>query len=281
MRKKLYLRLNALRFNFSIRRKGHFFEITMHEKYRGFARMIRIGLTIISLVSAFFYFQSVWYAFLFGLAVFLVLEVLNRVLFSYTSMFIHPLPTFQVDSRKWTGCFFGYATHPSVRGHIPVVGWQLSDEAYVKKVHALLLEWSYGELNDEKNNICTSVILMEDNSYIFYCYPNIERKAAVEFFGDVEEQRDKESKSDIHHKIHTMQVIGKRFPISDKSYLSTFVQKYREGASFLFRLAIQDQSGNSVPVENVADFILRNLKIKKRAELTRMDSEYDFVRVLG
>jgi len=196
-------------------------------------------------------------------------------------MYIHPLPNSQIDSKKWIGCFFGYATHPSIRGNIPVVGWQLSDEAYVKKVHSLLLEWSYGELNDEKNNICASVILMADNSYIFYCYPNIERKTAAEFFEDIERQRNEKSKGDVHHKIHLMQVIGKRFPISDKSYLPTFIQKYREGAPFLFRLAIPGPNGNSIPIENVSDFMLRNLKIKKEIELIKKDIEYDLVRVLG
>jgi len=281
LRRKLILWLNSIRFNFAIRCKGYFFEITIHEKYRNFARIIRYALTIISLLSALFYFQSVWYALLFAFVVFLFLEILNRVLFIYTSMYIHPLPNSQIDSKKWVGCFFGYATHPSLSGHIPVVGWQLSDEDYVKKIHALLLEWSYGELKDEQRNICTSVVLMGDGSYIFYCYPSVERKTAVKFFEEVETQQKEKSKDDVHYKMHLMQVIGKRFPVTDKSYLPTFIERYREGTPYLFRLAIRGPNGRSVAVDNVSDFILFNLKIRKKGELTRKDTEYDLVRVLG
>jgi len=47
------------------------------------------------------------------------------------------------------------------------------------------------------------------------------------------------------------------------------------------RLAIRGPNGKSVTVDNVSDFILFNLKIRKKGELTRKDTEYDLVRVLG
>ncbi len=281
MKKGILLRLNKLQFNFQIHRKGHFFEIVINEKYKNNIRVIKIALTVISLISAFFVFQSAFIAFIFGLAVYLILFIVDKVIFSYSSMFVHSMPDFTIELQKWTGCGFGYASSPSLRGQIPVVSWIMSDIDYAKKIHSLLLTWSYGELSDEKQNICTSVILLNNNRYVFFCYPNFSRKGATEFFEEVEREQQKSKKEQVHHKINILLVLGKEFLITANSYFPIFQRRYTEGTPFLFKIMTSEDSGESVSVDDLQDFFLFNLKIKNRQDLTRQDLEFDFMRILG
>ena len=42
-----------------------------------------------------------------------------------------------------------------------------------------------------------------------------------------------------------------------------------------------DKNGQVKSIEGISDFIVFNLKIRDREELTRKDIEYDFLRVMG
>ncbi|MGB3477578.1 MAG: hypothetical protein WBB67_00275 [bacterium] len=281
MRKEILTRLNRLQFNFQIHRKGHFFEVVINEKYKNYITAIKILLTVISLISAFFVFQSAFFAFIFGLAIYVILFIVDKVLFSYSSMFIHSMPDFTIESEKWTGCGFGYATSPSLQGQIPVVSWIISDIDYARKIHSLLLAWSYGELNDQTQNICMSVILLSNNRYVFFCYPNFSRKGATEFFEKVEKGEQKAKKKQVHNKINILLVLGKEFLITTNSYFPTFQKRCTEGTPFLFSVMLSNDSGKPARVDDLQDFYLYNLKIRKRQDLTKKDLEFDHMRILG
>ncbi len=278
IKRRLLLRLNQVRFNFMFRRKRRFFEIVINERYENVVKSVKYVLTIISLISAFLAFKSAFTAFVFGLIIFLVLFIIEKTIFSYCSMYVHPLPNFEIETQKWTGCGFGYATSPNMRGQIPVVSWIFSDAEYAKKIHSLLLEWSYGELKDDGNNICASIILDDEDKYIFFCYPSFARETASDFFNQVEREQCESDKTRVHHKMHMVLMLGKEFVITPKSYLPTFCKRYRERTPYIFRLILSDKEGKTINIEDLPDFVLFDLKIKKRQELDRKDIEYDFIR---
>ena len=181
----------------------------------------------------------------------------------------------------WLGVFFGYAENPGNQDQIPIVGWFMSDSEYARKVHSLLLQWSYGKLRDEMNNIRASVVVDENDDYIFFCYPDMERKTAARFYEKIEKERKKTSLTDVHHKQMIMLVFGKRCLITANSYFPTFRKRYRDGIPYMFRLVVLDGNGQPAKIEGLDDFILFNLKIKNRTELDRKDIEYDLLRILG
>lgn len=278
LRQRFLLWRNQLHFKASVKRKGWFFELVLHETLKPFVRAVKVLLTLIGLFSAFITFQSLFVSFLFGLLIYAVTTIFEKVVFSYSSLFVHPLPDFVIEPEKWLGAFFGYAETADRDIQVPMIGWIMSDPEYARKVHGLLLSWSYGELKDEQKNICASVIVDGDD-YVFFCYPSMNRKTAEAFYAEVESERKNESLTDVHHKISAMLVFGKRCAITPNSYFPQFRKRYRDGVPVLFRLALPRSDGQTEAISGLKDFVFFDLKIKDRKDLTRKDFEFDHFRI--
>lgn len=281
LKQKFILWTNRLRLDYMIKKKGRFIEIIVNERQKRNIKAFKIFFTFLGLISAFIIFQSLIISFVFGLIVYLITTLLDRILFSYSSAYIHPMPNFQLDPEKWLGVFFGYVVLKENHQEVPLVGLVLSDEKYARNIHSLLLSWSYGNLRDNDNNICTSVILDGVNEYVFYCYPNYERKTAKRFADEIEANMKALAPNDIHHKTAILQVLGRRCDITAKSYLPTFIDRYRPKTPFIFQLALPNQNGDIHEIDDLDDFLFFNLKIIQKKDLTRKDLEYDLMRVLS
>lgn len=177
------------------------------------------------------------------MGIFLVTQFFDKIIFSYTSLYIHPFPEFELDPEKWSGSIFGYAKSKTSPDFRFIVGWFFSDEDYAKNIHSLLLQWSYGKYNDKERNICLSIILF-NNSYVFYCYPNPNRKTAKSFFANVEKERKQKSLTDLLNRFFITIVFGKPRTI-----------------------------------DSIDDFIFYDIKVKRKEDLNRSDFEYDLIRL--
>jgi len=282
-KRRLLLWMNHLHFHASLQKSGKFYKFVIHEKYKTIVKALKVILTLIGLFSAYITFQSVHIAFLFALIIFLLTGFLEKIVFSYTSVFIPPMPDFELCPEKWMSAFFGFAEDPKGDFQIPLVGWIFSEEEYARRIHALLLTWSCDKLNDENKNVSLSVILeekKEGDGYIFFCYPAIERENAKKFHESIEQERRQKSLSDVHNKYFMMLMLGKKFKITKDSYLPTFKERYKVGIPFLFRIMVIDKKMQPKQIDGLEDFVFYNLNIKDKSELTRKDIEYDLFRIV-
>jgi len=279
VRQRYILWRNNLHFQISFRRSGWFFEAVLNESLKPFVKTAKGLLTLVGLFSAFITFQSLIVSFLFGLVVYVVSTIFERVVFSYSSLYVHALPEFKLEPDKWLGAFFGHA-ETAERVEIPMVGWLMADAEYAAKVHDLLLKWSFGELRDEQKNISASAIV-DGTDYVFFCYPSLTRMSAKAFHAKVERERKQTSPTDVHQKMFAMLIFGKRCAITPGSYFPTFRARYREGVPYIFRLALLGEGGQPLEIPGLKDFILFDLKIKDKKGLTRKDIEYDHLRIRG
>ncbi len=278
-KQRIFLWVNRFLFSFRIEKKGRLLTFVIPEKYKRIVRTINRALTLVSLFLAFFAFQSVFVAFGFGLIVYILISALERVLFSYTSLYVHPLPDFEIEPEKWLGVFWGFAKEPTGEHEIPLVGLQLSEEDYARKLYSLILKWNHGELKDEENNIRLSAIVTDDDSYVFFCYPSFDRKIARWFFEKAGKERGQESADDLHNRMAMMLVLAKNFDIIEGSYFPTFRKRYEDGVPYLFQLGVAGEDGAIRQVEGTEHLIMFNLKIMNRRDLTRKDLEYDMLRL--
>ena len=218
IRQRIILWSNRILFDFQIQRDGRIIKLIIPGKYKPIIKALKGFLTLISLLSAFIIFQNVFIAFLFGIAVYLITTVLEKIIFTYSSLYVHPLPDFESEQEKWLGVFWGYAKDPTNEHEIPLIGLQFSDEDYARKIYGLLLSWTLGNLNDKNNSIKLSVILTDDDSYVFFCYPSIERETAKYFYDKAEKELKKDSVEDIHNRMAMMLILAKSFDIIEGSY---------------------------------------------------------------
>ena len=281
IKQRVLLWLNNVRFSYQIHKKGWRFEIILPERYKRPIRGIKILVTVIGLFSAFIAFGSSVIAFLFGLGIYLFMSVVERIIFSYTSLYVHPLPDFELERDKWLGAIWGFAKQDGNPHDIPMVGMILADEDYARKIHLLLIAWTNGNINDRNKHVSVSVVLLEDNSYVFFVYPSQDRKPAKKFFESVEKKRKEKAPDDVHHRMFMQLTLGKRCEITEQSYFPTFRRRYRPGVPFLFQLVVPGNNGPPRQVTGIQNLLLHDLKIIDRKDLTRKDIEYPLIKILG
>ena len=129
---------NRARFDVCVRWRGSWPELVLHERFRGMIRAAKTVLTAIGLLAAFLTFESVWISFLFGAVVWGCTTLVEKVAFSYNSMFVHSLPDFDLQPDLWLGAFFGYAQQPGNPHQIPMVGWIMGRADYAQSAHTAL-----------------------------------------------------------------------------------------------------------------------------------------------
>lgn len=278
--KRLFFWRNRIKFRFPVRRSGKKFQFVIDSRHKKAVKSLKYVLTILGLVSAFFAFQTMFISFLFGVGLFGIGYLIEKTLFSYKTMYVHPMPDFGLEQDKWTGVAFGYATHKDMQGKIPVVGWVFSDPTYARKIHSLLLTWTHNELDDRNVNLKMSVILHAKNQYSFYCYPSTNRPLAKSFYKQIEAemQSEKATRDDLHEKLIVMMILGKLFDMPSTSMLPTFKKNYGRGSPFIFQMLLQNPDGSTAPIPGISEFLLYDLKIMPDTELSRQDVEYDLNR---
>jgi len=113
---------------------------------------------------------------------------------------------------------------------------------------------------------------------VFFCYPNLHKKRAEAFFEYAERKTTEESWHEAPWRMHTFLVLAKTFQLLRGSYLHTFKARYRDPVPYHFGTIVDNGRGPQ-SMSKDASFILWNLKIKEERELTRLDIEYDFLRL--
>ena len=278
---KVITSLNRIRINFNIEKTPKFYRIVIHEKLKPAFKWLKIVLTAIGLLAAFYTFENSLYSFLFGFSVWALITFIEKTIFIFNSLVVLPLLTYEHEPERLLGASFGYAVPKAETIEVPVVGFVVKDEEYARQLHETLIYWTGGETRDEKCNICLSAIVLNANEYVFLCYPNIENESVKIFHKKVEAKRKETSLTDTHIPLFALTILGKRCQIGAGSYFPTFRKRHQDGTPVLFQICMPDKNGQVKSIEGISDFIVFNLKIRDREELTRKDIEYDFLRVMG
>jgi len=231
------------------------------------------ALTVFSLLSAFIVFGATWQAFAVGVIVFLFTKTVEKAMFTYSSMYVAPIPTFPLEPQKWLGSFFGFARQPGNPHDIPLAGMLVQDEEYARKIHGLLLSWTCGVLRDDAKNLCVSIVFL-GTSYVMFLYPSASREPARRFFEAVERERGSVSADERHQELFVLFILGKRFTMEHGSFLPTFRQRYREDVPYRFNVMVPGQDGRPRDVPGLQPLILFNLRLLDRAQLNQQDVEY-------
>jgi hypothetical protein len=265
--------------SFIIRRIDGKYKIYINEKNRPRIKSIKWVLSFLGLLSSLFVLP-VLYSFIIALSLFLFGLLIEKILFFYSALYVHAMPVFEIDNDLWLGMVFGYMEPPRKELQIPLVGLVFSDNKYARKFFSLLKRWNYGLLEDKCDNFVISIILNGTDEYLVYIYPNISRKSARKFFRSVESTRKMGRGAEERVELSAFMFTMKRFVITKISYFPSFRVRYTDGIPYRLEACIGNEEKWKIS-EDVDGFTKFNLKIKKRAELTREDWEYDLLRIYG
>ncbi len=279
---KIFLFFDRFRYSFRFQKSGRFFNIIILEKYKSYIKNIKFIITLVGLFSAYIVFNSVHIAFIFGLILFLIGWFFERFIFLYSTLYLHPHPSFRLYPNKWIGCLFGCIVPAGNKDiELPLVGATYNDIEYAKNIHSLILSWTHGEYDDNKKNVLLSVIIDKDK-YYFFIYPNYENEYAQKKLKKFKKRIKKMDINGVAEFQYLTFILGRRFDISDKSYLPVFRKKYRNGNTpFIYKFYYAQDVSKQEMINDLRDFIFYNLKIKERKNLTHKDLEYSLLKILG
>ena len=280
LRLKSYLFFNRLRHDFRFRIENHLIKIIIPERFKRYVKSIKFVITLVGLFSAFIAFSSVIISFLFGLLLFTFVWLLEKFIFTYTAIYLPPLPTFRIEPEKWIGNAFGVMRTEDGSIEIPAIGLVFSDINYARKIHGLILAWSYNNFDDQDKNVTLSAIV-ENNDYHFFIYPSISRITINDFMSKFEERVKDLDPIGVPSFLFIFQVLRRHCDITNRSYFPTFRRRYQRGIPYIFKIYYGEDISNPQDIDDLHHFRFYNLKIKDRSELSRQDLEYDLLRIFN
>src|SRR3990167_805737 len=118
IRRRITLFFNRIRARYQIRKDGKSFRIVIPNHQRKKVRFLKYIFTVVGLLSAFIVFGSVWVAFLFGLAIYLITLVIEKAVFMHPMVFIHALLFLKINNKKWLGFVFVKASPKQFQSHL-------------------------------------------------------------------------------------------------------------------------------------------------------------------
>lgn len=260
----------------SIRMVGWRPQLVVIDKYERAVRWVVRVLAGLAVVSSIFVFPAWYYALAFSIAVFLVQQFFERTMYVYTTMYVQPMPTFEVKTAEWYAMAYAFAEPPSAN-RPNCIGPVFMTRGYAVDVFDLIRSWNYGEDIDEGENICVSLIFEGNGNYTVYLYPNMRRPTTTAFFDEGDALRSGPMQGREHQKLVVMMTFCKVFPISAGSLVRRFVDEVeRDPRRPYFLQAFLNNGGSIEILYDVKPMLMSRITIRNRADLRPGDMEYNF-----
>jgi hypothetical protein len=241
--------------------------IAINERYE---KLVKIAVRITLLCSFILIFVALPFpvSILVGLAVFFAEQILERVVFSFTVLYIASFPSFELWRKA--GFLASYFAISKDKSNVAVVGMIFENRSAAKEVFDVINTWNEGMPEDPNNDVCVSIVIDErKNKYALFVYPSLERESIKAFQKQSEESAgDKEVNQSV-----AMMIMCKLFPFQNSGLQRAFLPLYEEGEKFLFGPFVLGEKGFPVPIREAQPIVKYHLKIKKRSELTQSDVE--------
>lgn len=276
MRRRLQLWRNRLRIGYRVERHGRRLRVAVPAHKKKWISALKLAITIIGLVSAFFVFGSVWYAFAFGLGLFLVGTGLEKIIFVHYVGFIHALPLEEMDPSQWVGISFGSVADPHTGAECNGLAMVVTQRVYAERMSSLVLEWTEGAHDDIHENVGVSIVELSENSYVFLCFPRMNRPMARGAFVEAKAELRKSSLEDELAELHAITVFGKKCHLSARSPYPQFSAKYKQGEPVVLGFGVP-HNGDVMILTDIPTVKIHAFRIVKESALTRRDFEKDAI----
>ncbi|MFA1610030.1 hypothetical protein [Halobellus rubicundus] len=280
VRNKLILANNRRRNWIRIEKEGHLPKIVVHETHETKVKWTGRVLTLIGVITSIISIRS---PFGIGLSIGLIIieQILERIVLSITSAFVHPLPE-KWDNSTWEGNL--YVGTPS--------GWSIgvifSEKEMAEAFFETLYKWNNGESTDREENIICSFVDRGD-TYTTIILPSPQREPAKAAAKEIEQEQIEQGKIRDHHQLLFQIVFYKNFPNPPDAHFREFKNRYSGDGLTLFPVLMTESvrragPANGLPpglqlIDDIPEIELENITISELSDLDENDVEYQFIRL--
>ena len=248
--------------------------LVIHEKYEKTVKWLLRALAFIGIVTSILYFPA-WYLSLLSAIVLLAIEqFLERAIFLYTIFYFLPFPEFKWDVGEEI-VSMGFAFPESKNeAQLNLVGPVFKSESYAREFFEYISKWNYGNQEDKYNNICLSLVKVDDG-YFTFIYPNLERPSIKETFSNIEESKKLEKYGKEPQKFVVQNIFCKHFVYGTNSLFERFEKEQASGNPYWLQSFIESSDGSTSILFSVKPILKYHIKIKHRNELEQREFEHE------
>lgn len=265
-----------LRSFFRIEFKGIVPKITIHEK---FEKIVKWSLRILSLIGILTSFISFDYftGIIITVLIFVIEQILEKVIFEYTIFYIPTFPDFDIEYEKWlsTGYYIleEENRHLLLEGNYSFMGPLYEDKEYAAKFFNFIKSWNNFESSDKENNINISIIIENNKKYTMYLYPNYSQKILDNFFNKYKKELALEKYGKTQQEL-VMQFIFWHKNLNQGNFFHRFIEDFKISKHFYF-VPFYLENDNAKMIEELK-ILKTQIKIKNRSDVKNNEIEYHY-----
>ena len=266
---------NQRKLKFEIIIKDKIPRLKVQEKHEKRVRWAIRILIVIGIVVSIITFSHWYYALSVAIGLFLLNQILEKMIFTYTIMIVQPMP------KKWNGAAWSMMV-VGMFNNSYVLAFGFNEKDVAMDFFETILYWNNNELIND-NNINISLVLEDKDNYSIHVYPNVTREFVINAMNQTKEH----FKFDKYGKDQTnlvMQIdICKVFPNGPKSafnilrnvkdgiYISVYdTHKFRED---------NPETLNSIRPFDDRKILCKNIKVMKRSELDNQKETVEYFHI--
>lgn len=247
--------------------------LVIHEKYERLTKWFLRILTIIGIAISIGFIPTWYLNLLLVITLVGVEQFLERAVFLYTIFYWQPLPDFKWNiGEEWVAMGFAFPVLKN-EGELNVAGPVFKSESCAHEFFELLRKWNYGHQEDRDDNICVSLVTVDDG-YFAFIYPNLRRRTVKETFSEIEKTKKLEKYGKEPQEFVVQFIFCKHFTYASNSMFNRFSQEQTEGQPYWLQPFIQNPDGSSRILFSEEPILKFHVKIRPRGELDRYEMEY-------
>ena len=258
---------NRRRSHVFIKRSGWKVKLVINERYKNFIKLLSKLILILTIVLSFITLRRFW-AIIVSLSLIAVEQLLERVIFSFTTYVVTPWPDFSLfEQANYLGAMFEFTRDNKSPA---TIGLMFENKEEAKQVWEFIYGWNQNNSYDlgDGNITVSAIINKKKDAFVLYIYPSPTRKIMKNLKKEIEQKKGGNKE---HIFVSGQMIIGKVFRYKGSGF-EQFNNHYKSGSQyFLTILAFTNGSPHTIP--GVTPILKDRVKIKNYEELDRKDVE--------
>lgn len=248
--------------------------LVIHEKYQKTVKWSLRGLAVAGIISSVILIPAWYLSLLLAVALLGTEQFLEKAIFLYTIFYWQPLPEFKWDiGEEWVAMGFAFPVSGD-ENELSVVGPVFKTESCAHEFFELLRKWNYGNQQDKDNNLCLSLITVDDGYYAFI-YPNLMRPSVKQTFSDIEDKKKLEKYGKEPQEFVVQFIFCKHFKYGPNSLFKRFSQEQSTVKKpYWLQPFFQEVDGTTNILFSEHPILKFHIKVKQRSELNYPEIEY-------
>lgn len=276
MIRRIQVKIHYLRSKFDVVIQDKMPHIKVSAKHEKSVKWVLRLLTIVGLGSSVFVFSAWYYSFLFSIALLIIEQLFEQIIFTHTLMLVQPLPQ-NWDGSKWTGMVI------ATNERDLFLGFGFSDKSVGIDFFNTLFAWNE-DADINNSNIQLTLVQEDSENYSVHIYPTIQRAFVSKNLEAHERKFDKRENAGKELQVLVAQLVFcKVFPMSPKCAYNCLLGNNQDVYIQLFdtsRVAEDDPTtyGN-VTLMDDRTILFKDITVCMRKELNKKYNPMEYYHI--